>query len=708
MKFSKNIISILLILMLLISVSAVGFSVSADTTAVTAVAGDTDSDGRLSVRDATLIQKVLADLATMDEYEWSLADTDCDGTVTVRDATTIQKVLAGIIDVLPSDKKSILDAKQPWQENQNLYTVDNDAVSSVSSTKLYRFKDNLLTVSTTYDSESYTYLNKLQLISVKTGEVISTQTFETYEVTLQILDDYVAVYAYYSDKLYVLGNDLSIIGEYSIMGTEVFLSDDATTAYVIQFGDMSIVDLKTGDEIGKFDYAKDVMTSGCTEGFVSLTYIDADTLLKETAMLNLNTGELTKHDTAVPCKNMKYGNGVWLSWVCNDDMTYLIEDSTSKSVFYLDESSYVFLANKSGHITEISYTESDEPQVTAYNSQGEFLSACVLSDIEWLGFDSEPVWYEEYNGYFMTLTCGDGVNRLFFWDLSGELSGEDLTLHDTDVLKRKVVPGTEVSQELYARAQELSEKYGVTILIADQCDDTIQKYIISQRPADDESVAMALDTLDEALSRYPENFISQLFHDTYRSMEIQLFPGDISHSSMVSGISGFILYNGNGTITMGLDARNPEIAYQPLEQVIFHEFSHVIDSKMGLCSGFNDDVLYSEEAWLELNPEGFEYSGDGDAVPGYSDKYKDYFVDDYSCTDSGEDRARVMEYAMMAALYPDRIANYFTEETFVEYFQNRAGIQAKLEFYSNSMRDCFDTTGWPEETLYDAVMSKIQ
>ncbi len=59
--------------------------------------GDANKDGKLNIRDATIIQKYLAKLAELDEEAISLSDFDGNGKVNVKDATAIQKKLAGII-----------------------------------------------------------------------------------------------------------------------------------------------------------------------------------------------------------------------------------------------------------------------------------------------------------------------------------------------------------------------------------------------------------------------------------------------------------------------------------------------------------------------------------------------------------------------------------------------------------------------------------
>ncbi|MDO5123302.1 MAG: dockerin type I repeat-containing protein [Eubacteriales bacterium] len=58
--------------------------------------GDADLDGKINIKDATLIQKHAANLETLDEYGMLAADVTLDSKVNVIDATNIQKFVANI------------------------------------------------------------------------------------------------------------------------------------------------------------------------------------------------------------------------------------------------------------------------------------------------------------------------------------------------------------------------------------------------------------------------------------------------------------------------------------------------------------------------------------------------------------------------------------------------------------------------------------
>ncbi len=64
------------------------------------IIGDADGDGKVSVADATFIQRHIAQLTSIDEDRLTCADTDKDGRISIVDATTIQRFIAQIIPQL--------------------------------------------------------------------------------------------------------------------------------------------------------------------------------------------------------------------------------------------------------------------------------------------------------------------------------------------------------------------------------------------------------------------------------------------------------------------------------------------------------------------------------------------------------------------------------------------------------------------------------
>lgn len=93
----KRIVSLALPLVIFASVAMIGtMGVSAAET-VTGVLGDTDSNGKVNIKDATTVQKHCAALLTLDETALFLADANEDDKVNVKDASAIQKFLASML-----------------------------------------------------------------------------------------------------------------------------------------------------------------------------------------------------------------------------------------------------------------------------------------------------------------------------------------------------------------------------------------------------------------------------------------------------------------------------------------------------------------------------------------------------------------------------------------------------------------------------------
>lgn len=58
--------------------------------------GDVNRDKSLNIKDATLIQKYLVGLETLDDEQKALADINGDNTISIKDASKIQRIIAGL------------------------------------------------------------------------------------------------------------------------------------------------------------------------------------------------------------------------------------------------------------------------------------------------------------------------------------------------------------------------------------------------------------------------------------------------------------------------------------------------------------------------------------------------------------------------------------------------------------------------------------
>lgn len=324
------------------------------------------------------------------------------------------------------------------------------------------------------------------------------------------------------------------------------------------------------------------------------------------------------------------------------------------------------------------YLRVDGQTVTQYDADGGFVSICALP--ESLGVPGRDfVWSERWQGWFF-LAYGEAGCRLLFWDPAVQTQSEDVQIHPEQVPEGSLLP-----QELYDRARELSERFDLDIRIAERAARGYNNYN-SEILADAEVTAHALDVLEATLSQYPEGFFTQLKYGNRHTVRIELVDA-------LSAKSGKDVSSTTSAFTTRTDRYSMIVlnGQRIREAVIFHELSHIIDKCLAWDSQLREDALYSEEGWMALQPEGFEYAGSYANAPESTTKFYDsgYFVRAYSCVSATEDRAVMLEKAILG----DQ-----------SVFDANPHLMPKLEYYCAGIRDTFDTTGWPEVTIWERLL----
>lgn len=419
--------------------------------------------------------------------------------------------------------------------------------------------------------------------------------------------------------------------------------------------------------------------------------MDGETQRACYGILDLGSGEILPVDFAGSLYNMTYSGGIWAAGILYSDGGYLFGDPAGPSFASLPSSATAILLEEPARLLTTLYDDEGGLVMTLYDEAGAFLSSCRLEDA-WNYYLSDLLFSEKDGGYFFTATDYDGDVALLFWDLSVPVPGEDLSLTPLSSLI-EAPEGGAVAQELYDRAAALSEAYGVSIRIADQCETEYYTYTALQE-TDYFAISAGLDALELALSSYPDGFFSQFSYSTYREVEINL-TGALTPIGMPEDSNGFTTFvafvehhDGKHVVVMDLNQGSS------LTQNFYHECSHLIDAKLAFDAVYREGALFSEDRWTALNPPGFEYTYDYYNLPEniYTDGYDGYFVDTYARTYPTEDRARILEYAM---------AGYdwmFSSE-------GAAPLLEKLRYYADCIRDAFDTTGWPETAAWETPLN---
>ena len=191
-------------------------------------------------------------------------------------------------------------------------------------------------------------------------------------------------------------------------------------------------------------------------------------------------------------------------------------------------------------------------------------------------------------------------------------------------------------------AEALSEKHDVELLVWQDAV-AFQPWEYSLIPEYQVPLLQRnLQILDRALSAFPEGFLKKAASGTGSGKIRICLVRDIvgnPEADTFDHVEGLQFRD---------DEENPYIALtmgEHMEQTLYHELFHIIETRVLSKSSAYDN-------WNDLNPEGFDY--DYNYITNLSREENSWvtgetraFIDLYSMSYPKEDRARIMEYAMM-------------------------------------------------------------
>lgn len=247
--------------------------------------------------------------------------------------------------------------------------------------------------------------------------------------------------------------------------------------------------------------------------------------------------------------------------------------------------------------------------------------------------------------------------------------------------------------DINARITALEQKYGFSIYFGPEVPKRIDYYDIHQFKNKDK-LSIALDSLEEILDCFPDDFFTQLCYGDIRGMRIYLC-GDISsgHSDMINEPSGFVnIINNHNVIVLNCNY-SWDFSY-----TVGHEISHLIDQRLTFIHTYNDKSEFSERKWNSFNPDSFSYD---DSYANYnpddpSSHISGYFIDSYGMTFATEDRSEIFGTAI-----DDYINGIYDDARFTD----DSPIRNKLDYYSRCIRDGFDTKDWPDTMAWESVLT---
>lgn len=577
---------------------------------------------------------------------------------------------------------SLLENAQPLGEGLSL--VDCPALEGTSYAEIFDFCGDLLLCWREAAGEKGETV-RLCRIRITDGSAAAEGSLPPGRYgSPQIFGDWLAFCDSSSGTVCILDETLQITDTFHLTpggeGDSWYMGSD--TLYEIRDSRSIVaVDPETGEETELFRAAGHLYPMNRTDRGMFFTCADRETQLTETGFLNFCTGEVQLLEDGYRFGSLSLSGDTWTGTLRTDSGVSCFGRG-KEDIRLCRDPEQSFCLPGDGKILGFFYS-----YLRLYDENGRFLSSCCPCPDELSYFTDTILPSEAYGGYFFLRFHETEDAQLLFWRPEPS-QGKDLELKSPEEWEQDSSPSEEDS-EIYERAEALSQKYGVQIHVGEDCPTEYMNFTCD-RVTDPERISEGLDVLDRALSIYPENFLAQLNYGDFRTTHIYLMGALYSNGSLGEGVS----YNGfAGTqadqnfIVVNLKTCN--------EAVYYHEISHILDKRLAWDHELRPEALYSEGGWNALNPEGFSYTESYIDYWKNGDSYADplWFISDYSRISATEDRATLMQEAACGYEY---------------LFQNGPGLLEKLRYYSRCIRDALDTTGWPEETPWEATLHRAE
>ena len=576
----------------------------------------------------------------------------------------------------PNELPPLLEQGRVPEGSGNLLQIPNETVAGMEQPEMHLLGNGLLL---------HEYTDRglaLYRISLETGAQMGSGLFSVGPGTkLVIGSGELGLCDRESGQVCILDEHFRVLRTYAVTaeGDDWYLNPELDTLYIF-FSDRGVAarNLETGEVRWLVDNGIRVTGKGSGPGYVIFEYTDREDQKTNTRCLNLSTATLeTLPISSWIAEGSRQGEG-WLLRSYEADGVYFLIQNESVCSFTWTESPVRLLAPRQ-HLLMM---DSSGRNLTLYDQDGSFLSCCALPQNSMAVVGTDFVWSGYWDGYFF-MDFLDGAWQLMFWDVWYDTEGEDLQMLSLEAAQQ---PQSVVEPQLYEKARQLSQRFGVDIRIAEQCSLDYSHYD-TYALTTPYFIRSALELLEESLSQYPEGFFYQLRYGSVKNIRIELV-GELTIKDNINThpptAAGFVSYQGSYN-TIVLDGSFLQ------SHTIFHELSHIIDRKIEWEALDREDALYSEEAWLALQPEGFRYAMSYAKISQeqYDAVEPDYFLTTYCMTFPTEDRAVLMAAAM-------------AQETW--RFEVGSGNRAKLQFYADCIRDCFHTDGWPETAPWEQVL----
>ena len=572
---------------------------------------------------------------------------------------------------------TLLERARVWNEDGVLLELPLEQLEECTDLRMEIFGEHLLLWNMIYDNEWVSGI-QMQLLELDYGTVVAEQTVPITDwFEPQIQEDRICICDSFGGAVTILDENLNVIQQWSpeadwnnwIMGWESEL-------YIIDNVQIRCRDLETGEERTVMDRAKGIYASEITPDGANLWYTDVDMGMSRIAYLDFAAGGVRYQPFAGSYTQGTRLGDTWLCRFYSDGRFYRL--GSDEQAWDVQLEGGVLQLMPEGYLLEQSV---DGEHLYLYDLEGRYLTGCNHSRNGTYLSGVTPVWSGKLGGYlFPVYDYENDDTRLLFWNLENSREHPDLSLREVDTS----VTEDDMNRENRERAEALGERYGLKIWVGKECQTEFFDFTATHL-LDPQQIHTQLDILETALSGYPEGFFRQLRYGDYQQIHIHLVADLMAREHYGTGGS----YGGFTSAMDGYYLMVINTNYAG-EGTYYHEFSHIIDDYLEWDSWNREDALYSEEGWLALNPEGFDYTWDYAVVQDFRDDWDRYFIDQYAMINSTEDRARTIEYGMCG---------------YMQWrFDEMPGTLEKLRWYAACIRDAFDTSGWTEELLWEQYL----
>lgn len=438
----------------------------------------------------------------------------------------------------------------------------------------------------------------------------------------------------------VLDGSLQILRSIAAPGDltgQPLLSDDGKTLYYCTASGVRAWDLDSGirRRVKEMRSDSQTLTGLLMDGTVLQCQVTEGTSVR-TLFLSAQDGRLLqekKGEVSVVSSDDRYYAAVPAGSV--PVSVFGTSDSGPQMLVPADYEAQSFFLPECGGAVTISVQEA-QTQLEYYRlDTGARISALTLA-----GFQS-PAALAGIGDSLYILTRDSAKERdiLCRWYIEEDspLSLQDSTCY-TEPYYTAEAPDTEGLAQCQRLADQLGEKYGLRILIwkdaaaAAPWDYTFEaEHLVPV-------LRQELALLDKRLAQYPEELLSQTAAH-FTSLNLCLV------RSLTAADSGSLTAATGVQFLNGTDAYVVIATGEYAGQALYHELFHVMETHI-----FSTSTAF--DRWEELNPAGFQYdysyTANAQRDSGvYLFQENRAFVDTYSMSFPKEDRARIMEYAML-------------------------------------------------------------